>query len=312
MIFRSQWPSAALMIIIILFWAVVQHFMKSSSTPYHEIDDVQSLHDRATTNDSTTCGYTGNSDIYGLGIRIGIYLQWFSTWLSTAFIPEEMLGTTVANSIFLIAISVATLTLCNSSPKAEGALVYSADLIILLAIFGISVYFLYSVSWFGRHFGPSSSLGFTFEDNTALGESIKMILSLCMASVNIWFWFHGVDHFAPTPCGTFAFLFGARINATGRTARVVYGLASCFALFVFVWFATAGVAFVTAFPATGLYLLLWRHKKIRDVFKFWRVFLMPWFLDNINSFTEYARAKYVHISTHCGYFCCLSLPRAIY
>jgi hypothetical protein len=254
---------------------------------YHGIESIQVLHDRST----NACGYTGNSDIYGLGIRIGIYLQWFSTWLSTAVIPEEMLGTTVANGIFLIAISAATLTLCTSSPTAGGTPVYTADMIILLAIFGISVYFLYSVSWFGRHFGPSSSIGFTFEDNTALGESIKMILSLCMASISIWFWFHGVDHFEPTPCGTYAFLFGVRIDATGRAARVVYGLASCFALFVFAWFGSTIVVIVTAFPATGLYLLWWKHKDIGEVLKFWRVFLIPWILDNTNSFTEYARAK---------------------
>jgi hypothetical protein len=287
MIIRSRWPSVALIILISLFFAAAQCLFslstRSSNGPYYEIDNNQLLYDRT----STTCGYTGNSDIYGLGIRIGIYLQWFSTWLSTAFIPEEMLGTTVANSIFLIAISAATLSLCTSSPTAGGTPVYTADLIILLAIFGISVYFLYSLSWFGRHFGPSSSINFTFEDSTALGESIKMILSLSMASVSIWFWFHGVDQFTPTPCGTYAFLFGARINATGRAARVVYGLASCFALFVFAWFGSAVVMLVTAFPATGFYLLLYKHKKIKDVLKFWRVFLVPWILDNMNSFTEY-------------------------
>lgn len=274
-------------------FAVQQSFSaptSSHSNSHVDINAIQSLLHR---DGSPACGYTGNSDIYGLGIRIGIYLQWFSTWLSTAFIPEEMLGTTVANSIFLIAISAATLTLCNSSGMVGGNTVYTADLIILLAIFGISVYFLYSVSWFGRHFGPNDNLTFAFEDNTALGEIIKISLALCMAAVNIWFWFEGVNHFVPTPCGTHAFLFGARIDATGRAARVVYGLASCFALFVFAWFGSAAVAIVLAFPATGLYLLCWKRKKAGDILKFWRSFLLPWVLDNMNSFTEYARVKYV-------------------
>lgn len=71
------------------------------------------------------CTWQGNSDIYGLGIRIGLYLQWIATVIATAFVPDQMLGTTTANTVFVI-FSVATLALCGAAadtPKADMAIV---------------------------------------------------------------------------------------------------------------------------------------------------------------------------------------------
>lgn len=35
------------------------------------------------------CGYVGNSDIYGLGIHVGIHLQWVASILSKTFLEEK-------------------------------------------------------------------------------------------------------------------------------------------------------------------------------------------------------------------------------
>lgn len=54
------------------------------------------------------CGeFTGNSDLYGLGIRIGVYLQWVSSWLSNTFDSDSVAGTHTANSVFVFAIIIA-------------------------------------------------------------------------------------------------------------------------------------------------------------------------------------------------------------
>lgn len=255
----------------------------SSKSLYIGSRVVPKLQSRAASADDTKCGYEGNSDIYGLGIRVGIYLQWFATWLSTAFVPEEMLGTTVANSIFLIAISVATLILCSSASANP-----VTDMFIMLTIFAVSVYFLYSISWLGRHFGPSSTRNFDFEDSSAVGEFIKVVLAMCMASISIWFWFRGIHNFSATPCGSFTFVF-AKLSIFGRV-RVMYQVFSCFSLFVCVWLASAPILFLLAIPVTSAYLLC-KGKTVHDVVGFYRVHLLPWMLDSVNSFTEYARAK---------------------
>ena len=50
----------------------------------------------------------GNADFYGLGIRIGVYLQWASTWLSLLLDPESSQAVLDANSVFFLAAAIAT------------------------------------------------------------------------------------------------------------------------------------------------------------------------------------------------------------
>ena len=52
-------------------------------------------------------GLTGDPDLYGLGIRIGIYLQWISSLLTNVLIPSGVSDSLDTNSIFLFAIFIA-------------------------------------------------------------------------------------------------------------------------------------------------------------------------------------------------------------
>jgi hypothetical protein len=53
-------------------------------------------------------GIEGNPDFYGLGIRIGVYLQWLSSWLSNTINPSGAATNHDANTTFLLAILIAT------------------------------------------------------------------------------------------------------------------------------------------------------------------------------------------------------------
>ena len=35
------------------------------------------------------CSFDGNTDLYGIGVRVGLYLQWITTLLTTIFSPGE-------------------------------------------------------------------------------------------------------------------------------------------------------------------------------------------------------------------------------
>ena len=35
------------------------------------------------------CGFDGNPDLYGIGVRVGLYLQWIATLLTTLFEPKD-------------------------------------------------------------------------------------------------------------------------------------------------------------------------------------------------------------------------------
>ncbi|KAK8252123.1 hypothetical protein IWZ00DRAFT_544161 [Phyllosticta capitalensis] len=53
---------------------------------------------------------TGNGDLYGLGIRLGIYLQWLSSHITHTVSPASAAATHDANSVFLLAILIALTT----------------------------------------------------------------------------------------------------------------------------------------------------------------------------------------------------------
>lgn len=38
------------------------------------------------------CMIPGNADFYGLGVRLGIYLTWISSWIANNFVAGEMAG----------------------------------------------------------------------------------------------------------------------------------------------------------------------------------------------------------------------------
>ncbi|KAK4942750.1 hypothetical protein LTR10_017510 [Elasticomyces elasticus] len=50
------------------------------------------------------CALAGNTDYYGLGVRMGIYASWLSSWFANNFLGSEIVGTLETNSIFLSAL----------------------------------------------------------------------------------------------------------------------------------------------------------------------------------------------------------------
>ncbi|KAL2674799.1 hypothetical protein IWX47DRAFT_912274 [Phyllosticta citricarpa] len=52
----------------------------------------------------------GNGDLYGLGIRLGIYLQWLASHITHTVSPASAAATHDANSVFLLAILIALTT----------------------------------------------------------------------------------------------------------------------------------------------------------------------------------------------------------
>ena len=77
-------------------------------------------------------GFAGNSDLYGLGIRIGIYLQWISSLSTNVLLPSGVSDSLDTNSIFLFAIFIAVANATNP----PGGLHPAEALIMLQLCFG--------------------------------------------------------------------------------------------------------------------------------------------------------------------------------
>src|SRR5204863_8188 len=124
-----------------------------------------------------TCGkFNGNPDLYGLGIRVGVYLQWFSTWLSISFEPESAQETHDVSSIFVFAIIIAII-----QAAASGGIRPVEAFIMIQICFG-------SLSWSGVLW--------------------RTIIAGMVASCNLWLWYSGLQTLpSGESCDAFVFMF---------------------------------------------------------------------------------------------------------
>jgi len=98
--------------------------------------------------DGANCGgFEGNPDFYGLGIRLGVYLQVLSSWATNTLKDDAIADTHAANSIFLLAIVVSVLSATASQEirPVEVWLMLQICLMFpltVMSIFGVRTNFL--------------------------------------------------------------------------------------------------------------------------------------------------------------------------
>ncbi|KAI1389040.1 uncharacterized protein F4822DRAFT_267711 [Hypoxylon trugodes] len=95
----------------------------------------------------------GNPDLYGIGIRIGVYLQWITAWINLLVDPLSAQSVYDVNSVFVFAILVATMiaSFTTDSPiqPIETHIMLQITLgffITTLSTFGFRLYFLQPAS----------------------------------------------------------------------------------------------------------------------------------------------------------------------
>ena len=161
------------------------------------------------------CGFIGNSDVYGLGIRLGVYLQWLTSIISKRFFssssPEVLRELLDANAIFTLSILIGTALLATGSVGQ----VYGVEILIMLHIFFGSTYI---ISYDQLIRGPHS-IAISF-----YGISSILTITCGMSAFATWYWFPGLDDLPDTTCGSFAFLF-AKVALKGR-ARLFFKIAA--------------------------------------------------------------------------------------
>lgn len=125
------------------------------------------------TSSTLTCPVTGNSDLYGLGIRIGIYIQMLTVQLSglaSAILKtEDSLGQ--GTIIFVLATGIVLIRLLQEADTIQAVEVFPI-LSLLLAQVGVC-----RVPYWK---GQTTALIYTFE----VGGLITLFA---------WYWWHGMD-----------------------------------------------------------------------------------------------------------------------
>lgn len=140
-------------------------------------------------------GFVGNSDIYGLGVRSGLYIQWVSSLLANHLLREESTALMHSYLIFHIAlwIAVAVLTF-------QKTCIFAVEIVLLYYL----VYGGYICVFIRPNLGDFEPAIIDLHWSRVL-----LFLSyLTMGTHVLWFIIYGRFSFPNMPCGTTIFFFG--------------------------------------------------------------------------------------------------------
>lgn len=177
------------------FARVKSTYVNGSVWRSFDMDAFQSIQ-----SNSTLCsqGFEGNEDLYGLGIRVGIYLQWITSLVANNLLPESRKELQRVWLVFSLAVCIATMI----------------SSFAVTCVFGIEIEILYWMYWGGFMCVFASS-----PSSTRLGSEakwvvldwvtvIQFITHMLMTYHGIMFVWYGYDQlFSRMPCGTYQFFF---------------------------------------------------------------------------------------------------------
>ncbi|KAG9255658.1 uncharacterized protein F5Z01DRAFT_635282 [Emericellopsis atlantica] len=178
------------------------------------------------------CGFVGNEDAYGLGIRLGVYLQWFSVFLVVYLLPSEERSLMTALITFSSALMMAILVLTFGRTCT-----YTVEIIVLLWT-AFMTQALASITHTAQEIddagirevpvvsGLKRATTFQLNLDNPQGmhgfQSGSTLVEMCMLGYAAWFWvclLRGFETvFAATPCGTSLFFL---VRIQDRTGIVV-------------------------------------------------------------------------------------------
>jgi hypothetical protein len=142
------------------------------------------------TPESLNCSSKFSGDYYGLGVRLGIYFTWLTSWLANTFVEDEIAGALDANSIFLFALLVSIFK--GTAVHGIEKLAYIDGLVLMQLcagyLFGILSLWGYRTTHYNRE-GPKAVRHYG-----RIGTHCRLLLILAISFYGIWFWTYGIRY----------------------------------------------------------------------------------------------------------------------
>ena len=132
------------------------------------------------------CGFQGNADIYGIGIRIGYYTQAFSLWFANFFLLREAKHLRGINNFFVFALGIAGSIYAYN---ARNTYAVEAFLLLQIAICIGAASVMDNTRYSSRYLRRS--------EQSLLLRTITVNAGLIF---NLCYWWRGLDLMKPTPC----------------------------------------------------------------------------------------------------------------
>lgn len=169
--------------------------------------------------DMATCHFDGNPDMYGLGIRLGFYLQWLGLILADALgVHHEITGIRFTNTSFVVAEFLAIL-IQISQMTIEPLDIYIA----LLLCYGAYLFLLPLYLWriMTRCDPRLDPTRWHVVQPGNFDNQLNYLLLIAVSSFQIWFWSVAAIR-EPVSCGYHAFIFvKVQLDNTGfRAANI--------------------------------------------------------------------------------------------
>ncbi|KAJ3578425.1 hypothetical protein NPX13_g2136 [Xylaria arbuscula] len=164
-------------------------------------------------NNSTLCsqGFEGNSDLYGLGVRVGIYVQWIASFLANNLLPNSKGKLQGAWLLFALALCITTYV-----SSFRGACVFSIEIEILYWLFWGGFFCVFVSAPSSTRLGSSKQWA-TFDWTMAIQYTT---ISLMLYHSG-WFLGYAAENvFSRMPCGTYHFFF-APAKDPGRIYNIL-------------------------------------------------------------------------------------------
>ncbi|PMB70385.1 hypothetical protein BM221_002836 [Beauveria bassiana] len=185
-----------------------------------------------------SCPVEGQPDLYGLGIRIGIYIQMLavqiSGLLSIVLRQDDYLGESVV--LFILAVGSVLIKLIVH----KQILAVEAAPMVALLLAQVSVC------------RAVSQMGFVV--------GVIFAVEFCgLSSLFVWFWWHGMDVLGRSPCADDKAFFFAKVSLWGwfRTMNKV------FAIFTAIAAGMMAIMYIFGYTVVSVQYLLYWYQRLR-------------------------------------------------
>ena len=182
-----------LSVVSLFFFLTLFSFLVSAdpSTPSQEYpnrtaDGYIAYCDKTVIDPDLDCSSQFGGDYYGIGVRLGIYFSWLTSWIANVFVPEEIASALDANTIFLLSVMASIFYSTN-----KGILSYTDGLVLMHLssgyLFGCFSCWGYRTRHY-HHEGPTGIRHFG-----RFGTHCRLLLAVAISAYGIWFWTDGVS-----------------------------------------------------------------------------------------------------------------------
>jgi hypothetical protein len=162
------------------------------------------------------CGFAGDADSYGLGVRLGAYIQWVTSVIAYNLYDSEAASMRGVNTCFQAAVFIGLVLI-----TAQRTELYAIEAFILL-LFCIGG-FCCALPYPYRLRAHSELQGLARFRPTSMGHLVRSTLGTATCAYGVWYVFDGADRMIDTECNSPIFVFArASLYGWARTLLKVF------------------------------------------------------------------------------------------